>query len=225
MGMSIVPFYYFAVSVVVFIAALCHCYLFRVGCEGMESQSRRWNRSCTSDRPIPWIGVFWYSGNSVVVQGTLGACDTIHYPLRVFLPWVLPSHWIRGMRLRRVSHTPCLKEFLEYAGGERWPTIGTEFVWRSMEVISHHQYRLPCWNILLVFCCIYTELALWFDSQFWMVTNLDIPRKIIWWCIPLFFSFFFFFFFFLEGTKFLPESPMYHKYVSPPRHMVAPLLG
>ena len=29
-----------------------------------------------------------------------------------------------------MPHT--LKEFLEYAGGERWPTIGTEFVWSAM---------------------------------------------------------------------------------------------
>ena len=26
----------------------------------MESWSRRWNRSCAGDRPVPWIGVFRY---------------------------------------------------------------------------------------------------------------------------------------------------------------------
>ena len=31
-----------------------------------------------------------------------------------------------------MPHTPCLQEFLEYAGGERWPTICTEFVWRDI---------------------------------------------------------------------------------------------
>ena len=26
-------------------------------------------------------------------------------------------------------HTSCLKEFLEYAGSERWATVNTEFIW------------------------------------------------------------------------------------------------
>ena len=51
--------------------------------------------------------------------------------------------------------------------------------------VIRHQYRLPCWNILLVFCCIYTVS----DSQFqtWQVTKLDILKKILQRCIPFFF--------------------------------------
>ena len=49
-------------------------------------------------------------GNTVIFQGTLGACVSIHYPR--------------------------LKEFLEYAGGERWAAVGTEFAWNSCRQID-----------------------------------------------------------------------------------------
>ena len=45
-----------------------------------------------------------------------------------------------------MPHTPCLKEFLEYAGGERWPTVGTEFVWNAvcLEQVTKDGHQLGC---------------------------------------------------------------------------------
>ena len=42
--------------------------------------------------------------------------------------------------------THWLKEFLEYAGGERWPTVGTEFVWGAicLEQAPTDGHQLGC---------------------------------------------------------------------------------
>ena len=45
-----------------------------------------------------------------------------------------------------MPHTPCLKEFLEYAGGERCPTVSTEFVWSAicLEQVPTDGHQLGC---------------------------------------------------------------------------------
>ena len=63
--------------------------------------------------------VEWPGQHCRCPRNLVGGCVSIHYPLCGF-------HW------------------------EFCPAIGLvmSWVWGSMEVISRHQYRLPCWNIL-----------------------------------------------------------------------------